>query len=76
MEVFGAFGSGAEEVEEDLGAGLAGADDGDVAGGEEAVAVAEVVGGVEYGDAFGFGEGFEGSGTKGSVPMPRAMWRA
>lgn len=65
VDLLGAFGAGAQEVEEDLGAGLAGADDGDVVGGEEPFAVAEVVGGVEYGDGFGFGEGFEGFGDEG-----------
>lgn len=42
---------------------------------EELLAVVEVVGGVDDGDGVGVGEGFEGAGMKGSVPMPRAMWR-
>ncbi|KNB52634.1 hypothetical protein AC230_08210 [Streptomyces caatingaensis] len=66
----------AEEVEEDLGAGLAGSDDGDVVGGEEVGAVVEVVGGVVDGDAVGLGEGRRGSGTSGVVPMPRTTLRA
>lgn len=57
VELFVAGGAVAQEVEEDFGAGLSGADDGDVAGGEEGVAVGEVVGGVDDGDAGGVGEG-------------------
>lgn len=49
-------GAVAEQVEEDLGAGLARADDGDVLGGEKRFAVGEVVGGVDDGDAGGFDE--------------------
>jgi hypothetical protein len=49
VELFAAGGAVAEEVEEDFGAGLSGADDGDVAGGAEGVAVVEVVGGVDDG---------------------------
>lgn len=62
---FAACGAGAQEVEEDFGAGLSGSDDGDVFGGEECFAVVEVVGGVDDGDGFGFGEGFEGVGDVG-----------
>lgn len=52
-------GAVAEQVEEDLRAGLAGADDGDVSGGQERVAVAEVVGGVDDGDRGVLDEGSE-----------------
>ena len=55
----------AEQVEEDLGAGLSRADDGDVVGGEERVAVGEVVGGVDDGDGGGFDERLEGFGDVG-----------
>lgn len=65
MELFAAGGAGAEEVEEDLGAGLSGADDGDVFGVEELLAVVEVVGGVDDGDGACVGEGFEGFGDVG-----------
>ncbi len=75
MDALGSGGAGAQEVEEDLGAGLAGADDGDVSGGEEGLAVGEVVGGVDDGDAGGVGEGLRGSGTYGSVPTPRTTLR-
>ncbi len=52
-----------EQVQEDLGAGLSGADDGDVPGGAQALAVVEVVGGVDDGYAGRVHQGFEGSGT-------------
>ncbi len=65
MELFAACGAGAEQVEEDFGAGLARADDGDVVGGEQAFAVVEVVGGVQDGDGGGVGEGAEGFGDVG-----------
>lgn len=52
-------GPGSEQVEEDLGAGLAGSDHGDVPGGEERLAVREVVGRVEDGDAGCVGERLE-----------------
>lgn len=65
VELFAAGGPVAEQVEEDLRAGLAGADDGDVSGGEECVAVGEVVGGVEDGYAGGVGEGSERVGDVG-----------
>ena len=55
----------AQQVEEDLGAGLAGADDGDVVGAEEPFAVFEVVGGVDDGDGGGVGEGAQGFGDVG-----------
>ncbi len=58
-----ARGAVAEQVEEDLGAGLARADDGDVLGGEQRVAVGEVVGGVDDGDAGASTRGLSGSGT-------------
>lgn len=58
-------GAGAQQVEEDLGAGLAGADDGDVLGFEDAFAVGEVVGGVDDGDGGGVGEEFERFGDVG-----------
>ena len=51
-----AGGAGPQQVEEDLGAGLSGADDRDVLGVEEPFAVVEVVGGVDDGDGGGFGE--------------------
>ncbi len=60
-----ARGAVAEQVEEDLGARLAGADDGDMSGGEEGVAVPEVVGGVDDGDGGGFDEGSERVGDVG-----------
>lgn len=60
-----AFGAGAEEVEEDFGAGLSCADDGDVVCGDEAFAVVEVLGGVDDGDGGCFGEWFEGFGDVG-----------
>ncbi len=65
VDSFAAGGAGAEEVEEDLGAGLAGADDGDVVGGEEPFAVVEVVGGVDDGDAGGCRRGGGGVGDVG-----------
>lgn len=57
VDLLGAVGAGAEEVEEDLGAGLAGSDDGDVFGVQEFLAVVEVVGGVDDGEGRGVGEG-------------------
>lgn len=65
MEAFAAYGAVAQEVEEDLGSGLAGADDGDVVGGEEGVAVVEVVAGVQDGDAGGVGQGPQRVGDVG-----------
>ncbi|BFO20645.1 hypothetical protein SHKM778_70330 [Streptomyces sp. KM77-8] len=65
VEPFTAGGAVAEQVEEDLGTGLSGADDGDVAGGEEPVAVGEVVVGVDHGGARGVGEGPQRLGHPG-----------
>lgn len=76
MEAFTAGGAGAELVEEDFGARLAGADDGEVVGGEQPFAVVEVVGGVDDGDGGGVGEGRSGTGMWGVVPMPRTRLRA
>ena len=76
VQPLAAGGAVAEQVEEDLGAGLSGADDGDVPGGEERLAVVEVVGGVDDGDGGRVDEGASGSGTSGSVPMPRTMFLA
>lgn len=65
VEAFATGGAVAEQVEEDLGAGLSRADDGDVVGGEQGLAVGEVVGGVDDGHAGGLDEGFEGFGYVG-----------
>lgn len=65
VESFVTGGAVAEQVEEDLGAGLSRADDGDVVGGEEGLAVGEVVAGVDDGHAGGLDEGFEGLGYVG-----------
>lgn len=65
MDLLDAAGAGAEEVEENFGARLAGADDGDVVGLQEFFAVVEVVGGVDDGDAGGFCEGAQGFGDEG-----------
>lgn len=62
VQAFAAGGAVAQQVEEDLGAGLSEADDGDVFGGGEGLAVGEVVGGVDDGHAGGFDEGLEGFG--------------
>jgi hypothetical protein len=65
VELLGSGGPGAQQVEEDLGAGLARADDGDVFGGEEPVAVFEVVGGVDDRDSGCVGEGAQRLGDVG-----------
>lgn len=76
VQSFPAGGPVAQQVEEDLGSGLSRADDGDVSGGQEAVALVEVVRGVDDGTLTASTSGLRGSGTYGSVPTPSTMFRA